>query len=75
VPHFSVSLLTLIFSTCAAPLYFTSASMVPPPCAPAVAASHIAAPVTSVSTVPVVNALRITFVLLNRRCRNRACVS
>src|SRR5262249_18378320 len=60
VPHFSVSLLTLIFSTCGAPLYFTSASMVPPPCAPAVAASPIAAPVTSTAAAVIVNALRIT---------------
>src|SRR6185436_10041779 len=60
VPHFSVSLLTLIFSTCGAPPYFTSASMVPPPCAPAVAASHIAAPLTSAIAAPVVNVLRIT---------------
>ena len=36
VPHFSTSLLTLSFSTTGAPLYFTSASMVPPPCAVAV---------------------------------------
>src|ERR1700682_2570047 len=35
VPHFSVSLLTLSFSTTGAPLYFTSTSTVPPPCAPA----------------------------------------
>src|SRR6267378_7332623 len=34
VPHFSVSLLTLSFSTTGAPLYFTSTSTVPPPCAP-----------------------------------------
>src|SRR5262245_38041816 len=60
VPHFSVSLLTLSFSTWGAPLYFTSASMVPPPCAPAVAASHIAAPVTSTAAAVIVNALRIT---------------
>src|SRR5262245_34792383 len=33
VPHFSVSLLTLSFSTWTAPVYFTSASIVPPPCA------------------------------------------
>src|SRR5216110_889325 len=33
VPHFSVSLLTLSFSTTGAPLYFTSTSTVPPPCA------------------------------------------
>src|SRR3989442_14073295 len=35
VPHFSVSLFTLSFSTTAAPAYVTAASMVPPPCAPA----------------------------------------
>src|SRR6266850_1618567 len=35
VPHFSVALLTLSFSTTGAPLYFTSTSTVPPPCAPA----------------------------------------
>src|SRR5215470_10605697 len=35
VPHFSVSLLTLSFSTTGAPAYVTVASIVPPPCAPA----------------------------------------
>ena len=35
LPHCSVSLLTLSTSTCGAPLYFTSTSTVPPPCAPA----------------------------------------
>jgi len=35
VPHFSVSLFTLSFSTAGAPAYVTAASMVPPPCAPA----------------------------------------
>src|SRR5213593_3871739 len=35
VPHFSVSLFTLSFSTTAAPASVTAASMVPPPCAPA----------------------------------------
>src|SRR5213594_3392820 len=33
VPHFSVSLLTLSFSTTGAPLYVTVTSTVPPPCA------------------------------------------
>src|SRR5207302_730714 len=35
VPHFSVSLFTLSFSTTGAPAYVTVASIVPPPCAPA----------------------------------------
>src|SRR5262249_12096963 len=35
VPHCSVSLFTLSFSTTGAPAYVTEASMVPPPCAPA----------------------------------------
>src|SRR3989440_1581653 len=59
VPHFSVSLLTLSFSTCGAPLYFTSTSTVPPPCAPTVVANHMAAPVTSATAVPIVSPLRI----------------
>jgi hypothetical protein len=59
VPHFSVSLLTLSFSTCGAPLYFTSTSTVPPPWAPTEAASHRAAPVTSAIAVPNVSVLRI----------------
>src|SRR5262249_42835616 len=35
VPHFSVSLFTLSFSTTGAPAYVTVASMAPPPGAPA----------------------------------------
>src|SRR5882724_11183157 len=35
VPHFSVSLFTLSFSTTGAPAYVAVASIVPPPCAPA----------------------------------------
>src|SRR5438094_4062055 len=35
VPHFSMSLFTLSFSTTGAPAYVTVASIVPPPCAPA----------------------------------------
>ena len=60
VPHFSVSLLTLSFSTLGAPLYFTSASMVPPPCASTEAAHHIAAPMTSAATLPAVATFRMT---------------
>src|SRR5919106_6654162 len=59
VPHFSVSLLTFSFSTWGAPLYFTSASMVPPPWAPACVTNHIAAPATSASAVATVTVLRI----------------
>src|SRR5262249_61606003 len=61
VPHFSVSLLTLSFSTCGAPLYFTSTSTVPPPCAPArrgPAASITALP-TSAMPVRVPHPLRM----------------
>src|SRR2546425_1493828 len=60
-PHLSVSLLTLSFSTCGAPLYFTSTSTVPPPCAPARCGpvASITAPPTSVIAVSVTNVLRM----------------
>src|SRR4029453_5017483 len=35
VPHFSVSLFTLSFSTTGAPAYVTAGAVVPPPCPPA----------------------------------------
>src|SRR3989441_6628468 len=61
VPHFSVSLLTLSFSTCGAPLYFTSTSTVPPPCAPASRGpiTNIAALPTSAIAVRATNVLRM----------------
>src|SRR5436190_3319159 len=61
VPHFSVSLLTLSFSTTGAPLYFTSTSTVPPPCAPASRgpATNIAALPTSAIAVSATNVLRM----------------
>src|SRR5437867_4401714 len=59
VPHFSVSLLTLSLSTLAGPLYLTSTSTVPPPCALTEVASHIAVAATNVMAVPIVSALRI----------------
>src|SRR5256886_5840809 len=60
-PHLSVSLLTLSFSTCGAPLYFTSTSTVPPPCAPASRgpATNIAALPTSAIAVSATNVLRM----------------
>src|SRR5436190_1935801 len=61
VPHFSVSLLTLSFSTTGAPLYFTSTSTVPPPCAPASRGpiTNIAALPTSAIAVSATNVLRM----------------
>src|SRR6267143_2769527 len=61
VPHFSTSLLTLSFSTTGAPLYFTSTSTVPPPCAPTSRgpATNIAALPPSVIAVSATNVLRM----------------
>src|SRR5262245_18109657 len=61
VPHFSVSLLTLSFSTWAGPLYFTSASMVPPPpWAPAPGSpTKIATPASTASALSPANAVRV----------------
>src|SRR5262245_42897180 len=62
LPHFSTSLLTLSLSTCGAPLYFTSASMVPPPCAVAVRvpATNATPPTTSATPAIAAISLRIT---------------
>src|SRR2546428_4967079 len=49
VPHFSVSLFTLSFSTTGAPAYVTVASIVPPPCAPA-GPGRLATPATPVTS-------------------------
>src|SRR5207247_1848643 len=60
--NFSVmTLLTLSFSTPGAPLYFTSTSTVPPPCAPASRgpATNIAALPTSAIAVSATNVLRM----------------
>src|SRR6266403_86596 len=61
VPHFSVSLFTLSFSKTDAPLYFTSTSTVPPPCAPASRGprTNIAALPTSAIAVSATNVLRM----------------
>src|SRR4030095_15475583 len=64
VPHFSVSLFTLSFSTTAAPAYVTAASMVPPPCAPAVPGpwATTATPATSAiaRSAPITFAIALT---------------
>src|SRR5712664_2346520 len=78
VPHFSVSLLTLSFSTTGAPLYFTSTSTVPPPCAPASRGpiTNIAALATSAIAVSATNVLRMdrppAFLLLDCAAPRRA---
>src|SRR5581483_7968029 len=61
VPHFSVSLLTFTFSTTGAPLYFTSTSTVPPPCAVADRgpAASATAPATSPITAITTNVFRM----------------
>src|SRR5262245_57247314 len=62
LPHFSTSLFTLSLSTWGAPLYFTSASIVPPPCAVAVRVPATNATPPTTSAIPAIAAisLRIT---------------
>src|SRR6266850_3157263 len=69
VPHFSVSLFTLSFSTTGAPANVTAASIVPPPCAPARSGRWATntTPATSATAATAVNALRIVSLLLSTK--------